>query len=79
MRDVYPALFDHDDGHGHMVKGITEGKQAVNQLIAAAITFIVAVTGGALTGNYGAIDNRDSQPAILWEFFYLNTIDVLFL
>ena len=64
MRDVYPALFDHDDGHGHMVKGITEGKQAVNQLIAAAITFIVAVTGGALTGNYGAIDNRELQPAM---------------
>ena len=70
MRDVYPALFDHDDGHGHMVKGITEGKQAVNQLIAAAITFIVAVTGGALTGNYGAINNRNLQPIRT----YLSTI-----
>ena len=56
MRDVYPALFDHDDGHGHIVKGITEGKQAVNQLIAAAITFIVAITGGGLTGNNGVMD-----------------------
>jgi ammonium transporter Rh len=52
LRDVYPALFDHDDGHGHIVKGITEGKQAVNQLIAAAITFIVAITGGGLTGLF---------------------------
>merc|ERR1712061_161948 len=32
--------------------GITEGKQAVNQLIAAAITFIVAITGGGLTGLF---------------------------
>ena len=51
MKDVYPALFDHTDDHGHFVEGITEGKQAVNQLIAAALTFIIAVAGGGLTGK----------------------------
>jgi len=51
LKDVYPALFDHED-HGLMVEGITEGKQAVNQLIATAVTFIVAIVGGGLTGLF---------------------------
>ena len=50
LKDVYPALFDHDD-HGLTVEGITEGKQAVNQLIATAVTFLVAIVGGGLTGS----------------------------
>ena len=51
LRDVYPALFDHHDDHGLLVEGITEGKQAVNQLIATAVTFLVAIVGGGLTGS----------------------------
>ena len=51
LKDVYPALFEHYDDHGHLVEAITEGKQAVNQLIAAAITFIIAIAGGGLTGK----------------------------
>jgi hypothetical protein len=50
LRDVYPALFDHDDGHGNKVLAINEGKQAVNQLIASVLTFVIAITGGGLTG-----------------------------
>jgi len=52
LKDVYPALFEHYDDHGHLVEAITEGKQAVNQLIAAAITFIIAIAGGGLTGLF---------------------------
>ena len=51
LKDVYPALFDHTDDHGHTVAKITEGKQAVNQLIASVLTFIIAIVGGAVTGN----------------------------
>jgi len=52
LRDVYPALFDHIDDHGHEVFKITEGKQAVNQLIASVLTFIIAISGGAITGLF---------------------------
>ena len=51
LKDVYPALFEHYDDHGHLVEAITEGKQAVNQLIASAVTFIIAIVGGGLTGS----------------------------
>ena len=44
-------MFDHDDGHGNKVLAINEGKQAVNQLIASVLTFVIAITGGGLTGN----------------------------
>jgi len=52
LKDVYPALFEHYDDHGHLVEGITEGKQAVNQLVASAVTFIIAIVGGGLTGLF---------------------------
>ena len=45
-------MFDHDDGHGGKVLAINEGKQAVNQLIASVLTFVIAITGGGLTGNF---------------------------
>ena len=51
LKDVYPALFDHPDEHGNTVNAITEGKQAVNQLIASVITVVIAIVGGALTGK----------------------------
>merc|ERR1711936_394176 len=34
----------------HGVLAINEGKQAVNQLIASVLTFVIAITGGGLTG-----------------------------
>merc|ERR1712088_538537 len=34
---------DHDDGHGNKVLAINEGKQAVNQLIASVLTFVIAI------------------------------------
>lgn len=65
LKDVYPALFDHDDGHGHTVKAITEGKQAINQLIASVLTFVVAIVGGSFTGLFlrfvGQWQNLDSS------------------
>ena len=47
LRTVYPALFQ--DGN---IPPITPGAQAINQLIASIVTLVVALVGGALTGEY---------------------------
>ena len=58
-------MFDHDDGHGNKVLAINEGKQAVNQLIASVLTFVIAITGGGLTGNlYNLIISKIVGDAI---------------
>ena len=47
LKTVYPALFQNDD-----IPPITPGTQAINQLIASIVTLVVALVGGALTGEY---------------------------
>jgi len=49
LYDVYPALKDSVD-HGKVVKGITNQQQALFQLAASAVTLVIAVVGGAVTG-----------------------------
>ena len=44
---VYPALFQDEE-----IPPITPGTQAINQLIASIVTLVVALVGGALTGEY---------------------------
>ena len=47
LKIVYPALFQDED-----IPPITPGTQAINQLIASIVTLVVALVGGALTGEY---------------------------
>ena len=46
LKTVYPALFQ--DG---AIPPILPGTQAINQLIATIVTLVVALVGGALTGE----------------------------
>ena len=53
---VYPALFQDED-----TPPITPGTQAINQLIASIVTLVVALVGGALTGE----DNQSTKGVII--------------
>ena len=46
LKMVYPALFQDEE-----IPPITPGTQAINQLIASIVTLVVALVGGALTGE----------------------------
>merc|ERR1719376_1741277 len=50
LYDVYPALQDTTNDEGLKVSGITNQQQALYQLAASAVTILIAVVGGGITG-----------------------------
>lgn len=49
---VFPAMAPHEANATLVVAGRTSGQQARVQLLALAVTFVVAIVAGALVGQY---------------------------
>ena len=65
LKMVYPALFQDED-----TPPITPGTQAINQLIASIVTLVVALVGGALTGE----DNQSTKGVIITNQMFQKAI-----